>query len=48
MKNLNLVVVGGGAGLGALLVDMAVEAGATGIGVIDIDAAAAETALASA
>lgn len=48
MKNLNLVVVGGGAGLGALLVDMAVEAGATGIGVIDIDAAAAEAALASA
>ena len=48
MKDLNLVVVGGAAGLGALLVDMAVAEGAAGIGIIDIDGAAAEAALAGA
>lgn len=48
MKNLNLVIVGGGAGMGALLAEMAVEAGAAGIGIIDINAAAAEEALAPA
>jgi NAD(P)-dependent dehydrogenase (short-subunit alcohol dehydrogenase family) len=48
MQNLNVVIVGGGAGLGALLADMAVTAGASGIGIIDIDAAAADAALAGA
>ena len=48
MKNLNLVIVGGGAGLGALLAEMAVADGAAGIGIIDINAEAAEAALASA
>ena len=48
MKDLNVVIVGGGAGLGALLAEMCVENGASGIGVIDIDAAAAESALAPA
>lgn len=48
MRGLNVVVVGGGAGLGALLCEMAVVDGATGLGVIDIDGAAAETALARA
>lgn len=45
MKNLNVVIVGGGAGLGALLAQMVVEEGASGVGVIDIDAGAAEAAL---
>lgn len=45
MNGLSMVIVGGGAGLGALLAKMAVEAGATGIGIIDIDAGAAEAAL---
>ena len=44
MKNLNLVIVGGGAGLGALLAEMAVADGAAGIGIIDINAEAAEAA----
>ena len=48
MKGLSLVIVGGGAGLGALLVEMAVAEGAAAIGVIDIDGAAAEAALAPA
>lgn len=48
MKDLNLVVVGGGAGLGALLAEMAVEQGASGVGIIDIAADAAEAALAPA
>lgn len=48
MKNLNLVIVGGGAGLGALLAEMAVADGAAGIGIIDINGEAAEAALASA
>ncbi len=45
MKDLALVVVGGGSGLGALLVEMAVEAGASKIGVIDINKEAAEAAV---
>lgn len=48
MQGLSVVIVGGGAGLGALLAEMAVEAGATGIGIIDIDGGAAEAALAPA
>ena len=48
MDGLSLVIVGGGSGLGALLAEMAVEAGATGIGIIDINEAAAEVALAPA
>ena len=48
MEGLSLVIVGGGSGLGALLAEMAVEAGAAGIGIIDINEAAAEAALAPA
>ena len=48
MKDLNVVIVGGGAGLGALLAAMAVEEGASGIGVIDINGEAAQAALAPA
>ena len=45
MKDLSVVIVGGGSGLGALLAQMAVDAGAGAIGIIDINAAAAEAAL---
>lgn len=45
MKGLTAVIVGGGAGLGALLAEMMVEAGAAGIGIIDMNADAAEAAL---
>lgn len=45
MKDLSLVVIGGGAGLGALLAEMAVEAGAAGLGIIDLSPAAAVAAL---
>lgn len=48
MKDMNVIIVGGGAGLGALLADMAVAEGAAGIGIIDINGSAAEAALASA
>lgn len=48
MKGLNIVIVGGGAGLGALLAEMAVEQGAAGIGIVDINADAAAAALAPA
>lgn len=48
MKDLSVVIVGGGAGLGALLAEMAVEEGASAIGIIDLDAKAAEAALAPA
>lgn len=48
MKDLNVVIVGGGAGLGALLAEMAVAEGAAGIGIIDLDGGAAEAALAPA
>lgn len=45
MKDLSVLIVGGGAGLGALLARMAVEAGAAKIGIIDINQDAAEAAL---
>ena len=45
MKDLSVLIVGGGAGLGALLARMAVEAGAAKVGIIDINREAAETAL---
>jgi NAD(P)-dependent dehydrogenase (short-subunit alcohol dehydrogenase family) len=48
MKGLNVLIVGGGAGLGLLLAEMAVDNGAAGIGIIDIDSAAAEAALSTA
>ena len=48
MDGLSVVIVGGGAGLGLLLAEMAVEAGAAGLGIIDINAGAAEAALAPA
>lgn len=48
MQGLHVVVVGGGAGLGALVAEMAVEAGAAGVGIIDLNAEAAEAALAPA
>lgn len=48
MKDLSVVIVGGGAGFGALLARMAVEEGARAIGIIDINGAAAEAALAPA
>jgi NAD(P)-dependent dehydrogenase (short-subunit alcohol dehydrogenase family) len=48
MKGLNVVIVGGGSGFGALLARMAVNEGSTGIGIIDINGEAAEAALAPA
>lgn len=48
MNGLSVVIVGGGAGLGALLARMAVAGGASGLGVIDLNAEAAEAALAAA
>lgn len=48
MKGLTAVIVGGGAGLGALLAEMMVDEGAAGIGIIDVNAEAAEAALAPA
>lgn len=45
MKDLCIAIVGGGAGLGALLAEMAVDAGAAGLGIIDINQDAAEAAL---
>lgn len=48
MNGLCVVIVGGGAGLGALLAEMAVDAGATALGIIDINREAADTALAKA
>ncbi|GKW48740.1 SDR family NAD(P)-dependent oxidoreductase [Halomonas sp. NCCP-2165] len=48
MKGLSIVVVGGGAGLGALIAEMAVEAGAAALGIIDLNPEAAEAALAPA
>ena len=48
MKGLSVLIVGGGAGLGALLARMAVEDGAAKIGIIDINQKAAEDALAPA
>ena len=45
MKDLSLLIVGGGNGLGALIARMAAEEGARAIGLIDVDGPAAETAL---
>lgn len=45
MKDLSVLIVGGGSGLGALLAQMAVEAGAAKIGIIDVNREAGETAL---
>jgi 3-oxoacyl-[acyl-carrier protein] reductase len=45
MKDLSVLIVGGGSGLGALLARMAVDDGAAKIGIIDINRQAAETAL---
>ena len=45
MKDLSVLIVGGGSGLGALLARMAVDDGAAGMGIIDIDREAAESAL---
>ncbi|WP_434617980.1 SDR family NAD(P)-dependent oxidoreductase [Tabrizicola sp. M-4] len=48
MKDLHVVIVGGGAGLGALIAEMAVAERASAIGVIDLDPDAAQAALAPA
>ncbi|WP_107496256.1 SDR family oxidoreductase [Thalassobius sp. I31.1] len=48
MDGLSVVITGGGAGLGLLLAEMAVDAGATGLGIIDVNAKAAEATLAAA
>jgi NAD(P)-dependent dehydrogenase (short-subunit alcohol dehydrogenase family) len=45
MKDLHVVIVGGGSGLGALVAEMAVAEGAAGIGIIDLNGDAAEKAL---
>lgn len=45
MKDLSILIVGGGAGLGELLARMAVADGAAKIGIIDINQKAAEAAL---
>lgn len=45
MQGLSVVIVGGGAGLGALLAQMAVAEGAAALGIIDLNAGAAEAAL---
>lgn len=45
MKDLSVLIVGGGSGLGALLARMAVEDGAARVGIIDINRQAAEDAL---
>lgn len=48
MKDLSVVIVGGGSGLGALLAQMVVEEGASALGIIDVNAKAADAALAHA
>jgi len=48
MQGLSVVIVGGGAGLGALIAEMAVASGATALGIVDVNAEAAEAALAPA
>jgi NAD(P)-dependent dehydrogenase (short-subunit alcohol dehydrogenase family) len=45
MKDLTVVIVGGGAGFGALLAEMVGAEGAAGVGVIDINPASADAAL---
>jgi NAD(P)-dependent dehydrogenase (short-subunit alcohol dehydrogenase family) len=47
LKDLSVVIVGGGSGLGALLAHMVVEEGASALGLIDVNAVAAEAVLAS-
>lgn len=48
LKDLSIVIVGGGSGLGALLAEMVVEEGASALGIIDMNATAADAALAPA
>jgi 3-oxoacyl-[acyl-carrier protein] reductase len=48
MKDLCVLIVGGGSGLGALLAQKAVDDGAAAIGIIDINPEASEAALAPA
>lgn len=48
MQGFSVLIVGGGSGLGALLAEMAVRDGATAVGIIDINEAAAEQALSAA
>ncbi|MFI0849046.1 SDR family NAD(P)-dependent oxidoreductase [Mesorhizobium sp. IMUNJ 23232] len=48
MQDLSVLIVGGGSGLGALLAEMAARDGASAVGIIDINAAAAEQALGAA
>lgn len=45
MKDLSVLIVGGGSGLGALLARMAVDEGAAKLGIIDINRDAAEAGL---
>jgi len=45
MQDLNVLIVGGGSGLGRLLADMAVAAGAGAVGIIDLNLPAALSAL---
>lgn len=45
MKDLSLLIVGGGAGLGALIAKMAVSEGATAIGIVDVDVSGADEIL---
>ncbi|MCO5155623.1 MAG: SDR family oxidoreductase [Aquamicrobium sp.] len=45
MQGLNILIAGGATGLGALLAEMAVDAGAAGIGIIDLDGKGADAAL---
>lgn len=46
MQNFSVVIVGGGAGLGALLAQMIADTGSKKVGIIDINAEAAEQVLA--
>ncbi|WP_182084317.1 SDR family oxidoreductase [Aureimonas sp. ME7] len=48
MKDLSVVIVGGGSGLGALLAERVVAEGASAVGIIDINTEAAEAALGAA
>ena len=48
MKDLNVVIVGGGAGLGALLAQRVVAEGASGLAIIDLTQKAAEDSLTAA
>jgi 3-oxoacyl-[acyl-carrier protein] reductase len=48
MKDLSIVIVGGGSGLGALLARRVIEEGGSGVGIIDLNVEAAEAALAPA